>query len=116
MPRPVPKSKPKPGPALSSESPDQPARIVAKEAARTGAAFVPLVECKGVVVLVNNQSKFVVADFSFHVLPQPGQRLGVYRGDQRVGEVRATSLRQGSLVAADIISGQAEMNDEIRAE
>ena len=65
---------------------------------------------------MNEQSRFVVADFSFNPVPRPGQRLGLFRGGQRVGEVRASSYWRGSLVAADLLLGDARLNDEVRAE
>jgi len=80
------------------------------------ATVVPVIECRGVVISVNEQSRFVVADFSFNPRPQPEQRLGLFRAGQRVGEVRASSFTRGSLVAADILSGDAKPNDEVRAE
>lgn len=78
--------------------------------------LLPVTECKGVVLLVNTQGQFIVADFSFNQIPKPGQRLVLYRDGQRVGEARTSSFIRGSLVAADILSGEAKVNDEIRAE
>lgn len=78
--------------------------------------LVPIVESRGIVVLVNTQSQFIVADFSFNPIPVPGQRLGIFRNGERVGEAKTTAFTRGSLVAADTITGEARVDDEVRAE
>ena len=78
--------------------------------------LIPITESRGIVVLVNTQSQFIVADFSFNPLPAPGQRLTIFRNGQRVGEAKTTAFARGSLVAADILSGEARLEDEVRAE
>ena len=75
---------------------------------------VPVIRCEGTVVFVNPQSRFVVIDFSFNPLPRPEQRLGLYRDGNRVGEVRVSSAAQASFVAADVLSGDAQLQDEAR--
>jgi hypothetical protein len=68
----------------------------------------------GRVVRFNPQARFVVVDFSFHTLPAAQTRLGVYRDNERIGTVRVTGTPRGSLVAADIVEGEAAPRDEIR--
>lgn len=78
--------------------------------------LIPITESRGIVVLVNTQSQFIVADFSFNPVPTPGQRLAIFRNGQRVGEARTSEFARGSLVAADILTGEARLDDEVRAE
>lgn len=73
----------------------------------------PIVRSLGRVIEVNPQAQFVVLDFSFNPLPQPDQRLNVYRLGQKVGSVRVTGAPRGSLMAADIMSGEARVDDEV---
>jgi hypothetical protein len=68
----------------------------------------------GRVLRFNPQARFVVIDFSFNTLPAPGTRLGVYRNGLRVGTVRATGAPRGSLVAADLLEGDAAPRDDVR--
>lgn len=78
--------------------------------------LVPITESRGIVVLVNTQSLFIVADFSFNPVPKPGQRLAIFRNGQRVAEARTSAFARGSFVAADILTGEARLNDQVRAE
>lgn len=70
----------------------------------------------GRVLLRNAQARFVVIDFSFGPRPPSEARLGVFRGPQRVGTVRVSGAPQGSLLAADVVDGEADVDDEVRAE
>jgi hypothetical protein len=76
----------------------------------------PVTSVQGRVVSVNNRLRFVIADFAFQQMPQPNQRLGVFRAGQRVGEVRISGPFDGTVVIADIMSGGAEVSDLLRAE
>jgi hypothetical protein len=67
-------------------------------------------------VFVNASSRFVVIDFSFNPLPRPNQPLGLYRQGKRVGELRVSGFARGSFIAADLLSGEAQLQDEARAE
>ncbi len=78
--------------------------------------ITPLESVFGRVVSVNAQAQFVVVDFFFNSLPSPGQRLAVFRLGRRVGEVRASVWAKGGRMAADILNGDAQVGDEVRAE
>ena len=68
----------------------------------------------GKVVLVNEALRFVVVDFSVGRKPATGQRLGVYRKEQKVGEIIISGQSRDVNFAADLITGEAKMGDEIR--
>jgi hypothetical protein len=78
--------------------------------------ITPLESVFGRVVSVNTQAQFVVVDFFFNRLPSPGQHLAVFRLGRRVGEVRASVWAKGGRMAADILNGDAQVGDDVRAE
>lgn len=68
----------------------------------------------GTIVSVNPALRFVVMDFSVWQMPALEQRLHVYRGQQRVGEVKVTGPTVDSTVAGDLTAGEARPGDEVR--
>jgi hypothetical protein len=75
----------------------------------------------GQVFLVNPGGQYVVV--TFHgPLPAPEQKLGVYRGLLKVGEVRVpreedwSHFRNGPRLAMDIVAGEAKVGDDVRPE
>ncbi|HEY1169994.1 MAG TPA: hypothetical protein VGH19_01375 [Verrucomicrobiae bacterium] len=68
----------------------------------------------GKVVMVNDALRYVVVDFGFGRLPQPEQRLGVYRAGNKVAEIKISSQPRNSNYAADIITGTIAIGDEVR--
>ena len=74
---------------------------------------------EGKVVSVRSDLLYVVVDFTFSRLPASGQIMGVYRGDDRVGEVRVTrnpNQAQNGAMVADIREGDIRMGDSVRAD
>ncbi|MCF7668154.1 MAG: hypothetical protein K9N48_00050 [Verrucomicrobia bacterium] len=70
----------------------------------------------GKVVWVDSKLKFVVLDFSDSHLPVESQRMWVYRGGRRVGELRISSKRKYNCVVADVLNGEVKIGDEVRFE
>ena len=68
----------------------------------------------GKVVLVNAGLRFVVVDFSVGRKPVPGQRLGIYRKEQKIGEVKISGQSRDVNFAADLVTGEVRVGDEIR--
>ncbi len=93
---------PKPGSPTATQAPPAPA-----------SGLRPVIEVRGRVVMLNAQARFVVIDFGYGPAPQQEQRLGVYRGLDRVGTVRVTGTPRGTLYAADILEGEALVRDEV---
>lgn len=74
----------------------------------------PVLADSGTVVSVNSPLRFVVLDFGFHLLPERGSLLEVYRDGMKVGELRVSGPSRGSTTVADITGGEAQTGDEVR--
>lgn len=77
--------------------------------------ITPVTSVRGRVISVNTRLRFVLADFSFQQMPRNGQRLGVFRDGQRIGEVRVSGPSDGAITVADIMEGTAAEGDQLRA-
>lgn len=70
----------------------------------------------GKIALVNAQLRYVILDFGTARLPKSGQRFAIYRAAEKVGQIRTSNEASGTNVAADIILGELQVGDEVRAE
>lgn len=70
----------------------------------------------GVVARVNSAARFVILTFPVGNMPAVGQTLYVYRHGLKVGEVKVTPPQQDDNTAADIVTGEAALGDEIRTQ
>ena len=104
-----------PAPAPARAAP-QPARTNRVAITPRYPAINPVTPVQGRVTFVNARFRFVIVDFAFHQMPRLEQRLGVYRGGERVGEVRISGPADGSTIVADIMSGDAGAGDQVREE
>lgn len=68
----------------------------------------------GRVVTANLVLKFAVIDFSLRPMPAVGVEMQLYRGVQRVGQVRISGPVLDGHIVADIIAGDAATGDEVR--
>jgi hypothetical protein len=68
----------------------------------------------GTVARVNSAARFVILTFPVGSMPPVGQLLYVYRHGLKVGEVKVTAPQQDDNTAADIVTGEAALGDEIR--
>ncbi|HVY72246.1 MAG TPA: hypothetical protein VHH73_20095 [Verrucomicrobiae bacterium] len=79
--------------------------------------FVAKIETTGGrVARVDQKLRFVVLDYSINPLPPVEQRLNVYREGRKVGEVKVTGPAMNNNIAADILAGDAQAGDEVRAD
>ncbi len=76
----------------------------------------PDFKAAGKIVAFNEQAKFAVVNFPVGVLPKPDHTLGVYRKGLKVGELRATSQQKDNNVVADLMTGTAQKDDDVREE
>jgi hypothetical protein len=74
----------------------------------------PSNDVMGKVVMVNETLRYVVVDFGFGRLPQPEQRLGIYRAGNKVAEIKISSHSRNSNYAADIVTGTVKAGDEVK--
>jgi hypothetical protein len=77
--------------------------------------ITPDTSATGTVARVNLAARFVILTFPVGNLPEVGRVLYVYRHGLKVGEVKVTAPQQDDNTAADIVTGEADMGDEIRA-
>lgn len=68
----------------------------------------------GKVAKVNVTARFVVLNFPVGRLPALEQRLQVYRGGLKVGELKVTGPQLDDAIVADVTTGDAEAGDEVR--
>ncbi|MBI3418215.1 MAG: hypothetical protein HY043_23235 [Verrucomicrobia bacterium] len=90
-----------------------------KSAAAKGAKISPLVptlETIGKVVSVNTAVRFVVLEFPLNAMPALGQKLNVYHGGQKVGELKISGPQNENNTVADLTAGSAQTGDEVRAD
>lgn len=67
----------------------------------------------GRVISVNTNSHFAVLSFPLGRLPVPDQPLNIHRHGQKVGELKTTRRQLDDNVAADIVSGECQVGDEV---
>jgi hypothetical protein len=108
---------PSPGIAgsLPEPTPPPPAREQKKAPAKkTDLIVTPAKALNGKVATYNDVGRFVVLDFPNGRLPAVEQRMFVYRGGLKVGEVKINSWQRDHYVVADLASGEAQSGDEVR--
>ncbi len=77
-------------------------------------AIRPLGGTIGRVIQVNVPLRFVVLDFSLNPLPTFGQRLELVRNGEVAGMVKVSSFHRGTSVVADLVEGNAAVDDWVR--
>jgi hypothetical protein len=70
----------------------------------------------GKVAKANVDGRFVVLTFPIGHLPTLDQRLSLYRRGLKVGEVKITGPQLDDNVVGDIVTGDAQAGDEVRAQ
>lgn len=68
----------------------------------------------GKVVKVNSGGRFVVLNFPVGHLPSIDQRLNIYHQGLKAGEVKISGPQLEDNVVGDLVSGNAEVGDEVR--
>lgn len=76
--------------------------------------LTPSTEKIGKVAMVNGSAGFVVLNFPIGEVAGRGQKLDVYRNEQKVGELKVTGPQRENTTAADIVSGDPLVDDEVR--
>lgn len=87
-----------------------------RRASTTKSAVSPAAPARGKVALVNAQLRYVILEFGMARVPSPGQRFAIFRESEKVGQIRISNETSGSNIAADIIMGDLQVGDEVRAE
>ena len=68
----------------------------------------------GKVVSYNSVGRFVVLNFPAGRLPKMDQRLFLYRSGLKVAEVVITGPQSDDNTVADLVSGDAQIGDDVR--
>jgi hypothetical protein len=66
------------------------------------------------VLSVNTVGRFVVLNFPDGRLPKLEQHLFLYRGGLKAAEVKVVGPKQETSIVADIVSGDAQVGDNVR--
>ncbi|HTY89236.1 MAG TPA: hypothetical protein VMB80_17445 [Candidatus Acidoferrum sp.] len=66
------------------------------------------------VVSYNAAGRFVVLGFPVGQMPRLEQSLFLYRIGLKVGEVRITGPQRENNIVADLVTGEAQVGDEVR--
>jgi len=66
------------------------------------------------VVSFNPVGRFVVLNFPVGELPGIGDTLSLYRAGLKVGEVQVTGPQRNTDIVADLVTGEAQVGDEVR--
>ena len=74
----------------------------------------PATSLVGKVVQVNTAGRFVVLNFPLGRLPALEQRMNLYRGGLKVGEVKITGPQDDDNIVADLTTGDSEVGDQAR--
>lgn len=90
-----------------------PSRL-APSAAHQKPVLQPVESMVGRVIGGKEDLRFVVIDFSSSRLPPPDRRMNVYRGEQKVAEIKISGPYRGTTVVADILRGQAQYGDLVK--
>ena len=93
--------------------PPRPAAPVVSQS--SGPVIKPDLQTAGQVAMVNAAARFVVISFSAGSTPRTGRQLYVFRNGLKVGELRITGPQRENDTVADIISGNIQLYDEVRA-
>ena len=103
---PAPPAAPPPAPPVSE--PKKPA------AKKPELIVTPEKALSGKVVTYNDAGRFVVLDFSSGKMPATDQRMFLYRGGLKVGEVKINDWQRDHFIVADLTVGEAQSGDEVR--
>ena len=69
----------------------------------------------GKVVQVNLRGRFAIMNFPVGGLPAIERQMNIYRNGLKVGEVRISGPQSDDNTVGDIITGEAIVGDEVRA-
>ena len=106
--------------AAQTTKPVKPAATVRKTAVKPAAAVAPPTivtpdnSLAARVVSYNATGRFVVLSFPPGQMPKLEQSLFLYRDGMKVGEVKISGPQHDNNIVADLITGEAQVGDEVR--
>jgi len=66
------------------------------------------------VVQYNSVGRYVVLSFPVGQMPKAGQSLFIYRNGLKVAEIKTDTWQRDNYVVADLVTGDAQIGDEVR--
>jgi hypothetical protein len=66
------------------------------------------------VVSYNAAGRFVVLGFPVGQMPKSDQSLFLYRDGMKIGEVKISGPQRDNNIVADLVTGEAQVGDEVR--
>jgi len=75
----------------------------------------PVQVYSGKIALVKAALKYVAVDGELGAVPPADTVLNVYRGENKVGEIKVSPQIRANNYAADIVSGSPKEGDEVRS-
>jgi hypothetical protein len=94
--------------------PARPAKPATSAAAAPQAIVTPDNSLTARVVSYNASGRFVVLGFPVGQMPKLEQSLFLYREGMKVGEVKITGPQREDNIVADLVTGEAQVGDEVR--
>jgi hypothetical protein len=82
--------------------------------ASAGAIVTPDNSLAGKVVASNAAGHFVVLNFPSAQMPKADASLALYRAGLKVADIRITGPQNEDNTVADVVSGEAQVGDEVR--
>ena len=88
--------------------------VHAKKAAPETTIVTPNDSLAGKVAACNAAGRFVVLNFPTAQIPKVDQTLFLYRAGLKVAEIKITGPQSDDNTVADIVTGEAQVGDEVR--
>ncbi|MEO6034128.1 MAG: hypothetical protein ABIQ35_02620 [Verrucomicrobiota bacterium] len=101
---------------MKSWLPSAPGKKKSRHTTRPAPDVMPATSDTGKIAMVNAGARFVVMTFPIGGVPSNDQRLNVYRKGLKVAELKVTGPQRENNTVADILSGEVQVNDEVRAD
>lgn len=83
---------------------------------RTNLIVTPAATLPGKVVSVNPNARYAVIRFPIGQLPRLEQRMNVFRGGLKVGELKISGPQRDTYSVGDIVAGECQVADEVRGD
>ncbi|MGA2241105.1 MAG: hypothetical protein ABSH11_03605 [Verrucomicrobiota bacterium] len=92
----------------------KPAKTTASARETTPTIVTPDNSLTARVVSYNASGRFAVLSFPVGQIPKLEQGLFLYREGMKVGEVKITGPQRENNIVADLVTGEAQVGDEVR--
>jgi hypothetical protein len=98
----------------ANPSPSSTSSVSAAPATALNPIITPDNSLMGTVADYNATGRFVVLTFPVGQMPQMGHTLFLYRAGLKAGEVKITGPQRDNDIVADLVTGTAQVGDEVR--